>query len=180
MDEKEVACGGWWSLPQALVWIVTRQEARVWEASGATAFDEVIRRKLAPNASLKDPPIPAEAAVHELKRAASKNQISILGRWRGTEEAKKTPGGRLLHNDRLPRSSNRRQPQLLSRRGLLDALGRPTSRVQSALASRADYIIKTQATNAPPPPPKVRGMSMWPSVDRSATHPLWRRHTRGL
>ena len=53
MDEKEVACGGWWSLPQALVWIVTRQEARVWEASGATAFDEVIRRKLAPNASLK-------------------------------------------------------------------------------------------------------------------------------
>ena len=99
MDEKAVAGGGWWTLPQALVSIVTRKEAPVWEASGATAFDEVIRRKLAPNASLKDPPIPAEAAVHELKRAASKNQISILGRWRGTG-GQKRPGGRLLHNDR--------------------------------------------------------------------------------
>jgi hypothetical protein len=74
-----------------LVWIVTRNEARVWEASGATAFAEVIRKKLAPNVSLKDPPIPAEAALHELKRAASKKQITIIGRRRGTEEAKQVP-----------------------------------------------------------------------------------------
>jgi hypothetical protein len=91
MDEKSVTGGGWWTLPQALVWIVTRREARVLEASGATAFDEVIRRNLAPNFSSKDPPIPAEAALHELKRAASKNQISIIGRRWGTEEAKQVP-----------------------------------------------------------------------------------------
>ena len=168
MDEKTVAGGEWWTLPQALVWIVTRKEAQVWEASGATAFDEVIRRKLAPNISLKDPPIPAEAALHELKRAASKNQISIIGRRRGTEEAKPIPvDDYSVLCDRRGRAIVGTPSSYRDGDYWTHLVVRPAE-CKARWPVEPTHIIKTQATNAPPPPPKVRGRMLWPSVDRRA------------
>ena len=107
--------------------------------------------------------------MHELKRAASKNQISILGRWRGTEEAEKVPvddysimtdyrGRAIVGNPSYYRDGDYWTHLVV----------RPAE-CKARWPVEPTHIIKTQATNAPPPPPKVRGMSMWPSVDRSAT-----------
>src|SRR5882724_11203376 len=82
----------WWSIPQAVVWIVTRSDAQVLRAGKAHILADVARMAgLRPKSSPKEPPVSATAARDELQRAWQSRRIAISGRERGTGPSRSVP-----------------------------------------------------------------------------------------
>ncbi len=74
----------WWSVPQALVWIVTRSESQVLRAAGLRTIIAVLR--LAGLRSLsnpEEPPVALSVAPDELTRAWQTRRIALYGRGWG-------------------------------------------------------------------------------------------------
>jgi len=83
----------WWSIPQAVVWIVTRSDAQVLRAGKACTLSHVARMVLRPTSHTKDPPRSARAAVDELHRAWQARRIIISGRVEGRGPSQSVPIG---------------------------------------------------------------------------------------
>jgi hypothetical protein len=87
--------GPWWSITQAIVWIVKRDRALTERAANIREIQaleswELDSRQPAPGES---PPIPLMAAPAELLRAAAENRIVIRGRFKGTGGLHPVPVG---------------------------------------------------------------------------------------
>jgi hypothetical protein len=70
----------WWSIPQAVAWIVTCSDMQVLRAGKASMLSQIARMALRPTSHSKDPPISAKAAVEELQKAWQARRIAISGR----------------------------------------------------------------------------------------------------
>src|SRR5262249_5967396 len=90
-DDKTAA--SWWSIPQAVVWIVTRSDAHVLQAGKARTLSHVARMALRPTSHTKEPPTSARAAVDELQRAWQARRIAISGRVEGRGPSQSVPIG---------------------------------------------------------------------------------------
>jgi hypothetical protein len=73
----------WWSIPQAVVWIVTRSDAEILRADRTTVLSQVARLALRPASDAKGPPVSARAAVDELQRAWHARRLALAGRANG-------------------------------------------------------------------------------------------------
>lgn len=74
----------WWSVPQALVWIVTRSESQVFRAASLRTTASL--RRLTGIRSLsgsEEPPVTLAAAPDELAQAWRARRIALYGRERG-------------------------------------------------------------------------------------------------
>jgi hypothetical protein len=69
----------WWSVPQALVWIVSRSEALVERALSLTTIASLKQLGLRPFSTGEGLPVTLNAAPNELIRAAIAEKISIYG-----------------------------------------------------------------------------------------------------
>jgi hypothetical protein len=75
----------WWTVVQAVVWIITRSLLLVERASGVRTFAALQRlQELRPVSVGDDPPISLAAAIAELNRAAKEGSVGISGRRRGS------------------------------------------------------------------------------------------------
>jgi len=83
----------WWSIPQAIVWIVTRSDAQVLRAGKASRLADVARMALRPKLSAKAPPISSRASVDELQKAWRARRITISGRAGGRGPSGSVPVG---------------------------------------------------------------------------------------
>ena len=97
MGESSIPAAGqsrtdrWWSVPQALAWIVTRDESRVERASSLRSIASLQRASGLPPVSTGDgPPISLAAAPAELLRAARRRRVTVMGRL-GQDEATPVP-----------------------------------------------------------------------------------------
>ena len=87
--------GKWWSIPQAIVWIVGRdlalakRGATVSEIDALETWEEMPAQRTAPPAG--ELPISLAVAPAELLRVAIAGQIEIRGHYRGVEEAAPIP-----------------------------------------------------------------------------------------
>lgn len=79
----------WWSVPQAIVWIVTRSESQLLRADGVRTLAGVGRMKgIRPAPSLDEPPQSLAAAPNELLRAWRARRITLVGRKWGSEPSR--------------------------------------------------------------------------------------------
>lgn len=85
------AASAWWSIPQAVVWIVTRSEAQVVRAGRARTLSQVERLALPPSSQGADPPASATAAVEALRQAWQGRRIGVAGRLGGRAAAAPVP-----------------------------------------------------------------------------------------
>ena len=75
----------WWTVVQAVVWIIRRNLLLVERASGIRTFAALQRlQELRPVSVGDDPPIPLAAAPAELNRAVKDGRVGIYGRRRGS------------------------------------------------------------------------------------------------
>ena len=82
----------WWSVPQAIVWIVTRSESQLLRADGVRTLAGVERMKgIRPASSLDEPPLSLAAAPNELLHAWRAQRISIFGRKWGKDASRSIP-----------------------------------------------------------------------------------------
>lgn len=82
----------WWSVPQAVVWIVARSESQVLRAAGARMLATLERMTgIWPAAGPQEPPVTLTAAPDELRRAWQAGRLAIFGRERGTGPATRVP-----------------------------------------------------------------------------------------
>lgn len=82
----------WWSVPQALVWIVTRSESQVLRAASLGSIASLSRIagiKLLSGA--EKPPVALAAAPDELLRAWQARRIFLYGRERGKGTSRSIP-----------------------------------------------------------------------------------------
>jgi hypothetical protein len=71
----------WWTIPQALIWIVTRSESQVLRATGARSLANIAYvTGLRPVSDPRKPPVSAAAAPDELQQAWTAGRITIFGR----------------------------------------------------------------------------------------------------
>ena len=83
----------WWSVPQALVWIVTRSEARTLQAGGLRTVAGFLRMaRLRPATSPDESPVMSAAAIDELMRAWQARRVAIFGRAGGKGPARSIAG----------------------------------------------------------------------------------------
>lgn len=87
----------WWSIPQVVVWIVTRSDADVKRACMASTLAHVGRMAWRPTSHTKDAPASARAAVDELQRAWHARRITITGRADGRGPSGSVPAGAGFH-----------------------------------------------------------------------------------
>ena len=75
----------WWSIPQAIVWIVTRNEAQVLRAASLRVMSSLRRvTAITSGSSPEESPVSFAAAPDELIRAWQTRRISLHGRkWAG-------------------------------------------------------------------------------------------------
>ena len=75
----------WWTMVQAVVWIITRSMRLVERASGIRTFAALQKlQELRPVPVGDDPPISLAAAIAELNRAAKEGSVGISGWRRGS------------------------------------------------------------------------------------------------
>jgi len=85
----------WWSVPQAIVWIVGRdlavaERARtVGDIDALETWEEMPAQPATPPTG--EPPISQAAALGELLRAAIVGRIEIRGHYKGTDESRPVP-----------------------------------------------------------------------------------------
>ena len=71
----------WWSVPQALVWIVTRSESQVLRAASLRTTASVLRLTGIKSVSVpEEPPVTLAAAPDELTQAWQARRIALYGR----------------------------------------------------------------------------------------------------
>jgi hypothetical protein len=88
MSAKSADPRRWWSIAQAIVWIVSRDELAADDAAGIRFESELPPLKLIPRAPPDGgPPIPLEEAPDELRRAVQRGDISVYGERRGSVHA---------------------------------------------------------------------------------------------
>jgi hypothetical protein len=76
----------WWSIPQAVVWIVTRSESQLLRADGVRTLAGLERMKeIRPASGVNEPPVSLAAAPNELLRAWRAQRIRLVGRKWGKE-----------------------------------------------------------------------------------------------
>lgn len=93
----------WWSVPQALVWIVTRSELQVLRAASVRSLASLSRMKGVRSLSgPEEPPVTLAAAPDELLRAWQARSIALYGRERGKGTSRSIPrrGGGCLRDHR--------------------------------------------------------------------------------
>ena len=79
----------WWSIPQAIVWIVTRSESQVLRADGVRTAAGLRRMTGMRRASgLEEPPVSLAAAPDELLQAWQARRIALFGRKWGKEPSR--------------------------------------------------------------------------------------------
>ncbi len=87
----------WWSIPQALVWIVMRNESKALQADSVRTIAGL--RRIAGIKSVSGPEVPPvtlTAAPGELVRAWQGRRIALYGRASGKGASRSIPGGRDL------------------------------------------------------------------------------------
>jgi hypothetical protein len=93
----------WWSLPQALVWIVTRSESQVLRAASLRTIASLRRMTgIKPLSVHGEPPVILAVAPDELLRAWQARRITLYGRERGKGTSRSIPrrGDRCLRDHR--------------------------------------------------------------------------------
>src|SRR4029453_15695306 len=71
----------WWTIPQALIWIVTRSESQVLRATGARSLANLAYvTGLRPVSDPRKPPVPVAPAPDEIPEALAAGRITIFGR----------------------------------------------------------------------------------------------------
>src|SRR5260221_12593285 len=111
----EDAPSPWWSIPQAVVWIVTRSDAQVLRASKVRMLADVTRMAgLRPTSSPKEPPVSAEAARDDLRPAWPSPHIALRRRGRGTRPSRSGPLDPRFRNQMQPRNGRNESPYLNS------------------------------------------------------------------
>jgi hypothetical protein len=82
MNAKSVEApqGRWWSIPKAIVWIVTRDETQVADAAGIRFLSEIKHLTLRPFAEGGEPPISPGRAQDEFLSAVRRATVEIFGR----------------------------------------------------------------------------------------------------
>jgi hypothetical protein len=84
----------WWSIPQAIVWIVTRSESQLLRADGVRTLAGVERMKgITPASGMNEPPVSLEAAANELLHAWRARRIRLVGRKWGKEPSRSIAAG---------------------------------------------------------------------------------------
>lgn len=79
----------WWSVPQAIVWIVTRSESQLLRADGVRTLAGVKRMKgIKPASGVNEPPVSLAAAPNELLHAWRARRIRLVGRKWGKESSR--------------------------------------------------------------------------------------------
>jgi hypothetical protein len=79
----------WWSVPQAIVWIVTRSETQPLRADGVRTLAGVKRMKgIRPESGRDEPPVSLAAAPNELLHAWRARRIRLVGRKWGKEPSR--------------------------------------------------------------------------------------------
>jgi hypothetical protein len=79
----------WWSIPQAIIWIVTRSESQVLRADGVPTVAGLGRMTGIRRASgLDEPPVSLSAAPDELLQAWQARRIALFGRKQGKEPSR--------------------------------------------------------------------------------------------
>jgi len=79
----------WWSIPQAIIWIVTRSESQVLRADGVPTVAGLGRMTGVRRASsLDEPPVSLSAASDELLQAWQAGRIALFGRKWGKEPSR--------------------------------------------------------------------------------------------
>lgn len=82
----------WWSIPQAIIWIVTRSESQLLRADGVRTLAGVERLKgIRPASSLDEPPLSLAAAPKELLHAWRARRIEVFGRKWGKRPSRSIP-----------------------------------------------------------------------------------------
>lgn len=83
----------WWSIPQAIVWIVTRSDSQLLRAGGVRTIAGVRRMKGIRAASIPhEPPVSLAAAPNELLHAWRARRIELFGRQWGKEPSRSIAG----------------------------------------------------------------------------------------
>ena len=79
----------WWTIPQAIVWIVTRSESQLLRADGVRTLAGVERMKwIRPASGVNEPPVSLAAAPNELLHAWRVRRIRLVGRKWGKEPSR--------------------------------------------------------------------------------------------
>ena len=87
----------WWSIPQAIIWIVTRSESQVLRADGVRTAAGLGRMTGVRRASgLDEPPVSLSAAPDELLQAWQARRVALFGRKWGKESSRLILGPRGL------------------------------------------------------------------------------------
>jgi len=119
----------WWTIPQALIWIVTRSESQVLRATGARSLANIAYvTGLRPVSDPRKPPVSAAAAPDELQQAWTAGRITIFGREWGRGPS------RSVSNCSVLRIQDHRAGVCIGN----SSLYRGTSRFWSNLCVRAD------------------------------------------
>jgi hypothetical protein len=95
---KEISPSLWWSIPQAIIWIVTRSETEVSRASGSNTISS-LRRVIGirPLSDRQEPPVSLAAAPNDLLRAWQATHITLYGREWGKGRSRSIPTRSGLH-----------------------------------------------------------------------------------
>lgn len=84
----------WWSIPQAIVWIVTRSEPQLLRAGSVRTMAGVGRMKgIRAASSLDEPPVALVAAPDEVLRAWRTRRIALFGHKWGKEPSRSIARG---------------------------------------------------------------------------------------
>ena len=87
----------WWSIPQAIIWIVTLSESQVLRADGVRTVVGLGRMTGMRRASdLDEPPVSLSAAPDELLQAWQARRVALFGRKWGKEPSRLILGPRGL------------------------------------------------------------------------------------
>lgn len=93
----------WWSVPQALVWIVTRSEPQVLRADSLRTIASLRRMTgIKPQSDQEEPPVTVATGAHELLQAWQARRIGLYGRAWGKGPSRSIPrrGDRCLRDHR--------------------------------------------------------------------------------
>lgn len=88
-EVEDTLSSPWWSVPQAIVWIVTRNESQLLRADGVRTLAGVKRMKgIRPASGVNEPPVSLAAAPNELLYAWRTQLITLVGRKWGKEPSR--------------------------------------------------------------------------------------------